>query len=182
MPNWCANRVRVWGDNVQEMKEFKEFVSKEFNGTDKDGPWSRVQPFSFEAIRPMPEELHNVQSPVTIKTAEEIEEYKNKHGNSKFMLQTLPITQEYSDELDRKYGNNNWYDWSNENWGVKWDCSNVEITEEYADLELCYTFDTPWGPPNEIYHFLKAKFPDIGIQWFWDEPGCEQAGYLNNGD
>ena len=80
--------------------------------------------------------------------------------------------------MDAKYGDNNWYDWCCNNWGVKWDCSEVDISEEFADLELKYTFDTPWGPPQGIYNSLKARFPEIRISWFWDEPGCEQAGYL----
>ena len=167
MPNWCNNRVTVWSDNTSDMQEFKELVKGE-NG----------RPFSFNSIIPMPEELHTVQSPVRIMTEEEIEEYKKKHSDSEWMIGTLPITQEYSDELDAKYGDNNWYDWCINNWGVKWDCADGTITEEFADLELTYTFDTPWGPPQEIYDYLKARFPEIHIQWFWDEPGMEQAGYL----
>ena len=170
MPNWCSNRVRVClkeGDNVEDMKEFKELVKGE-NG----------RPFSFNSIIPMPEELHTVQSPVRIMTEEEIEEYKKKHSDSEWMIGTLPITKEYSDELLEKYGDNNWYDWCINNWGVKWDCADGTITEEFADLELTYTFDTPWGPPQEIYDVLTAKFPNLRLTWFWDEPGCEQAGYL----
>ena len=170
MPNWCSNRVRVClkeGDNVEDMKEFKELVKGE-NG----------RPFSFNSIIPMPEELHTVQSPVRIMTEEEIEEYKKKHSDSEWMIGTLPITKEYSDELLEKYGDNNWYDWCINNWGVKWDCADGTITEEFADLELTYRFDTPWGPPQEIYNYLEARFPKIHIQWFWDEPGMEQAGYL----
>ena len=178
MPNWCANRVTAWSDNEEAIKEFKEAVSKEFNGTDKDGPWSRVQPFSFEAILPMPEELRKVQSPVTIMTEDDIVEYQKKR--SAYMGDgSLPITQETSDRLDELYGDNNWYDWSNNNWGVKWDCSNVQVTEEFGDTEIVYTFDTPWGPPSEIYTLLVAKFPEVHMSWFWDEPGCEQAGYLS---
>ena len=167
MPNWCNNRVTVWSDNTSDMQEFKELVKGE-NG----------RPFSFNSIIPMPEELHTVQSPVRIMTEEEIEEYKKKHSDSEWMIGTLPITQEYSDELDAKYGDNNWYDWCINNWGVKWDCADGTITEEFADLELTYRFDTPWGPPQEIYNYLEARFPEIHIQWFWDEPGMEQAGYL----
>ena len=167
MPNWCSNRVTVWSDNTSDMQEFKELVKGE-NG----------RPFSFNSIIPMPEELHTVQSPVRIMTEEEIEEYKKKHSDSEWMIGTLPITQEYSDELDAKYGDNNWYDWCINNWGVKWDCADGTITEEFADLELTYRFDTPWGPPQEIYNSLEARFPKIHIQWFWDEPGMEQAGYL----
>ena len=167
MPNWCSNRVTVWSDNTSDMQEFKELVKGE-NG----------RPFSFNSIIPMPEELQTVQSPVRIMTEEEIEEYKKEHSDSEWMIGTLPITQEYSDELDAKYGDNNWYDWCINNWGVKWDCADGTITEEFADLELTYRFDTPWGPPQEIYNYLEARFPEIHIQWFWDEPGMEQAGYL----
>ena len=170
MPNWCSNRVRVWADDTPSMLEFKEFVM---------GRGENKNRFSFESILPMPEELRDVQSPVTIKTYKEIEDYKEKNKDTISMMGVgFPITQETSDRLDEAYGNNNWHDWSCDNWGVKWDCTNVEVTEEFADLELQYTFDTPWGPPAPIYDLIVAKFPDIGIQWFWDEPGCEQAGYL----
>lgn len=169
MPNWCSNRVTVWSDNTSDMQEFKELVK---------GRGENTQAFSFDSILPMPEELRSVQSPVSIRTKEEIEEYKQKHSDNRVMLETLPITQEDSDRFDAKYGDNNWYDWCCNNWGVKWDCSDVDISEEYADLELRYTFDTPWGPPEEIHTYLKARFPEIHIQWFWDEPGMEEAGYL----
>ena len=75
MPNWCSNRVWVWSNDEKAMRDFKEAVSKEFTGTDKDGPWSRMQDFSFEAILPMPSALREIQSPVTIATKEEQEEY-----------------------------------------------------------------------------------------------------------
>ena len=175
MPNWCSNRVTVWSDSQDEYNEFKEFVGKEFTGTDKDDvPWSSYQPFSFEAILQMPEELRNVQSPVTIATKEEMEEYKEKWNRDYCPY----ITQEESDRLDELYDNNNWYDWSIENWGVKWDCSDVQIEDQPSYLEIKYTFDTPWGPQQEIYNLLEAKFPEVHISWFWDEPGMELAGYL----
>ena len=173
MPNWCSNRVTVWSNSEEAMREFKEAVSMEYSGTDKDGPWSRMQDFSFEAILPMPSALREIQSPVTIATKEEQEEYTKKHNRP-----CPHITQEESDKLDELYGDNNWYDWSNNNWGVKWDCCDVGVTEEFGDTEIVYTFDTPWGPPQEIYNLLVAKFPEVHISWFWDEPGMEQAGYL----
>ena len=135
MPNWCSNRVWVWSNDEEAMKEFKDAVSKEFSGTDKDGPWSRFQGFSFEAILPMPEELRKVQSPVTIATEEEMEEYKKKWNRD----YCPHITQEESDRLDGLYDNNNWYDWSIENWGVKWDCGDVEITDLLAGIRPDFT-------------------------------------------
>ena len=166
MPNWCANRVAVWSNDEEAMKKFKE-------GVKLYGEGKLIQWFSFHAILPMPEELRNVQSPVTIATEEQQKEYTKKHNRP------CPyITQEESDRLDELYDSNNWYDWSIENWGVKWDCGDVEITEECGDTEKTYTFETHWGPPQEIYDLLVTKFPEIHISWFWDEPGMELAGYL----
>ena len=31
-----------------------------------------------------------------------------------------------------------------------------------------------------IYDKIKEDFPDVGISWFYDEPGMEFAGYLPN--
>ena len=168
MPNWCANRVTVFGDEA-DMREFKEFVK---------GKGDNDRLFSLNAILPMPEELRSVSSPVTIRTEEEIEAYKKEHSNSEWMIETLPITQEMSDRYEKKYGVNNWYDWANNNWGVKWDACDITAEEDFGDTEITYRFDTPWGPPQEIYTLLVAKFPNIHITWFWDEPGMELAGYL----
>ena len=124
MPNWCANRVAVWSNDEEAMKKFKEGVKLYDEG-------KLIQWFSFHAILPMPEELRNVQSPVTIATEEQQKEYTKKHNRP------CPyITQEESDRLDELYEDNNWYDWSNNNWGVKWDCSDVQIEDQPSYLEI----------------------------------------------
>jgi hypothetical protein len=165
MPNWCHNRVDVNGE-VDEIKRFKEFV----NGNQ--------EPFSFESISPMPEELRWVQSPVSIKTQEEIDKYKEENKDSKYMMMSFPITQEMYDEYINKYGCATWYDWANDMWGTKWDARDVTLEEYSEDGELHYTFDTAWGPPEGIHSALVTKFPDLYISWFWDEPGMQMAGYL----
>ena len=106
--------------------------------------------FSFHKIKPLPEELADTTSP----------------------------SGEPNVDLINKYGVDNWYDWCTNNWGVKWDVAEVEL-EEGEDY-LTYNFDTPWGPPEEIYTILNAEFPDMNISWFYDEPGMQMAGYLGN--
>ena len=165
MPNWCANRVTVWSDDVAKLQEFKDLVR------------SKEEPFSFNSISPMPEELRTVASPTQIVSPEEVDEHKRKNQNTPFYSGS-PITQETYNKLMKEYGCSNWYDWADDNWGVKWECSNVECEESYGGNEAVYRFNTPWGPPEEIYNLLVRKFPDLAIQWFWDEPGMEMAGYL----
>ena len=106
--------------------------------------------FSFNKIKPIPKELEDTTSP----------------------------SGEPNVDLINKYGVDNWYDWCTNNWGVKWDVAEVEL-EEGEDY-LTYNFDTPWGPPEEIYTILNAEFPDMNISWFFDEPGMQMAGYLGN--
>ena len=70
-----------------------------------------------------------------------------------------------------------WYDWRIQNWDTKWDCYDVSIDDE--DLEnLEVSFNTAWSPPEAICHALREQYPDVSISWFYDEPGCEIAGYL----
>ena len=69
-----------------------------------------------------------------------------------------------------------WYNWRVANWGTKWDCYDLSIDQDEQELNL--EFNTAWSPPEEICYALKRKFEDADIQWFYDEPGMEFAGYL----
>lgn len=78
-----------------------------------------------------------------------------------------------------KYGYSSWYDWRVDNWGTKWDISHAS-SDFYDDLSAEWTFDTAWCPPEGIYNKLAFLFPELHISWFYDEPGMQIAGYLNN--
>jgi len=71
-----------------------------------------------------------------------------------------------------------WYDWRIQNWDTKWDCYDVEVVDsDPENMEI--EFNTAWSPPEAICHALREKYPDtVAISWFYDEPGCEIAGYL----
>ena len=168
MPNWCNNEVTVHG----EPEEIQKFVA---HVKGKDG-----STFSFDSIIPMPDELRDTNSPPTIMTEKEIAEHKKEQEIEleEFRLSYNPITQETSDRLVKQYGTNNWYDWCIDNWTCKWDATDVYLDADEPDY-LQYRFDTPWGPPENIYNILVAQHPNVYISWFYDEPGMEFAGYLN---
>ena len=70
-----------------------------------------------------------------------------------------------------------WYDWRVMNWDTKWDAYDVEVIDEDHDcVEI--QFNTAWSPPEAICSALREQYPDLAISWFYDEPGCEIAGYL----
>ena len=170
MPNWCNNEVKVYGE-PEELQKFADHVKgkKEYNDD---------RPFSFQSIIPVPNELIGTNSPPTIMTEEELAEYiKEQELNPKKVGLTYnPITQETSDRLIKQYGANNWYDWCNENWGTKWDCSLEDYVNE--DDQVRYDFDTAWCPPEPIYQRLKELFPKLHISWFYREDGMQSAGFL----
>ena len=60
--------------------------------------------------------------------------------------------------------------------GDAYDRSEGDIDEECGYAE--FTFNTAWAPADGIYNAIREKYPDVGISWFYDEPGCELAGYL----
>ena len=70
-----------------------------------------------------------------------------------------------------------WYDWRVQNWDTKWDCYDVVVTDDDPD-QLEVEFNTAWSPPEAICNEIREQYPDLAVSWFYDEPGCEIAGYL----
>ena len=70
-----------------------------------------------------------------------------------------------------------WYDWRVNHWGTKWDAYDVVVTDDDPEsLEI--EFNTAWSPPEPICAAIREDYPDVSVSWFYDEPGCEIAGYL----
>ena len=61
----------------------------------------------------------------------------------------------------KKYGKNNWYDWSIENWGCKWSASST-----YA-FENGVIFETPWDCPISIFKRLTEIFPKVDMEMIY---------------
>ena len=138
--------------------------------------------FSFRSIMPMPKEIEHTSSPTKIfDTQKEVDEYI-KEQLDKYSSPIIKhdvsgtMTRKYAEYLKQTYGADNWYDWSVNTWGTKWDASNAYLQDDGWMLQ--YDFDTAWNPPEGIHAFLVDKFPDVHISWFYREDGMEMAGYL----
>ena len=152
MPNWCDNRVTI-SSNTEDDSQFKELVAK----FQVERPFNEI--FPQPDWKTIPNE--NGQLPVE-------EEIKNKDG------QLITITSNFPDGKN----DDRWYHWCINNWGTKWDVniSEGDVDESYAEFE----FQTAWAPASGIFDKIKEEYPDVAISWFYDEPGCEIAGYLPN--
>ena len=159
MPNWCTNEVTIIGDE-EDLTKFRNFVKSE------------TEPFSFQSVMPIPEELKGTRSPTTIVPQEEYDSWVDDTN----LGVGKPITLEMSNRFEREYGFDNWYDWQTTNWGTKWDVSDVEMEDSISWVD--YKFETAWSPPEGIYNELTKLFTTVDIIWFYREDGVQIAGWL----
>ena len=61
-----------------------------------------------------------------------------------------------------QYGHMDWYDWSCEHWGTKWNAYDCSYD---GDKEL--SFSTAWSASHPILQQLSEKFPDVSIEHLW---------------
>ena len=150
MPNWCRNRITVFGnDQTEKIKEVEKiFESKT----------------PFNDIFPMPDWKNtpneNGELPV-------LHQEFNKNGDLFYETYNFP---------DGK-NDDRWYHWCIDNWGTKWepDIASVDGDQDSEMLEL--VFNTAWSPPQGVVEKMREKYPKLTFQCFYDEPGCEIAGY-----
>jgi hypothetical protein len=98
----------------------------------------------------------------------EFEKFLNDNNGKEWFDFFLPCPQELKDvgnvsfdhtneQLIEKYGYGDWYSWSVDNWGCKWNCdANDWRVEDYDEdnLSIQFWFDSPWGPPVALYEFI----------------------------
>ena len=165
MPNHCHNRVTIYGssNDTDETREQIAKLKEIFSGES-----------IFGQIIPEPDWAN---TPLTEETA------GNWLNSNRGKVGELPVKVEGDYGISHRFPSTNvaddrWYDWRLQNWDTKWDAYDVEVVDpDPENLEI--EFNTAWSPPEAICHALREKYEDtVAISWFYDEPGCEIAGYL----
>lgn len=146
MPNWCDNTLIVTGKR-DRLKEFKSLVAKKENDGDV---------MYFQGIIPCPEEL---------------EKSFSGWSGQKDEQEKIEKKQE---ELLKKYGFKDWYDWRIHNWGTKWNGQLYDCTLD--DDQLILSFSSAWSPPIEWLEKVAPKFPKLKFELTFMETGCFFAG------
>ena len=161
MPNHCYNRVTLYPAGSDTPKAIADI--EKIKGFFEDEN-------TFNHIIPEPDWLN-----IPLMSSDN---RFTKYGNDG----ELPIIQQDRYGESRRFqstgiADQRWYDWRVQNWDTKWDAYDVEVTDDDPEnMEI--TFNTAWSPPEAICHALREQYPDVSISWFYDEPGCEIAGYL----
>ena len=157
MPNHCYNRVQISNDAEDNSKQFDELVAI----FESQKPFSQIIPIpDFSKIKNEDGEL-----PVIV-------EHKNDKGELMFTTSEFPKS---------KKSDSRWYDFCVQYWGTKWEAYDFATEDIDKDCEVAeFSFNTAWAPAEGIFEKIRQDYPDVGISWFYDEPGMEIAGYLPN--
>jgi len=150
MPNHCYNRVTFYSSNEEEVAKLKKIFEDEdcFGQIIPEPDWANTPLMSKDVSY----WLHD------------------KRGE----VGELPVDGRFP-STDR--ADDRWYDWRLQNWDTKWDAYDVSIDDDDPEnLEI--SFNTAWSPPEAICNQIREDYPDVSVSWFYDEPGCEIAGYL----
>jgi hypothetical protein len=100
-----------------------------------------------------------------------LKEYHEAHGNGP----------------DGPYGNTefNWYNWNVRHWGVKWDATNPEFTDNTTKeqkskgiKEVYLNWESPWSVPEPVLIDMVSKFPKL----FFEGKSEEEQGWGANWD
>lgn len=158
MPNWCDIILKLEG-NHDELKKF--YQDNKYNKNDLNDEEDRnLEDKDFEYLS------HCLTFSKLIPMPDHI--YKGSIGI----------------EEKKKYGSNNWYDWSIKNWGTKWDArdcyivNHEELNSEYTNLE--YHFLTAWSPPIPWIDKMIKKYKNIKFNINCVEESYEFAFDLNS--
>ena len=169
MPNHCHNRVTFYSDDTTAILKLHNIFKKGLRNDDNVDTGS-----VFGHFVPEPD-----WTKIPLKESE-LKEYS--FSNPRGEVGELPVM---SDEpmkglhfASTGMQDDRWYNWRVHNWGTKWDCYSLEIDECDMPHGFEVNFETAWSPPEEICNAIREQYDDLSISWFYDEPGCEIAGYL----
>ena len=162
MPNHCHNRVTFSAHHSDDEAKSQEQIAKLKEIFSGESIFGQIIPEPDWANTPLLSSDNR---------------YGTKYGNDG----ELPVRSEdpfvtYRFQSTGR-ADERWYDWRVQNWDTKWDAYDVVVTDDDPDCTEI-EFNTAWSPPEAICSALREQYPDLSISWFYDEPGCEIAGYL----
>lgn len=101
-----------------------------------------------------------------------IDDMENIFSNDYPFNQIIPMPDDIERgnlTMDQRKATNgrNWYDWSIENWGTKWDAYELRV-QRLSDTSLYVMMETAWSPPIPIFEKLVELGFDVSA-YYLDE-------------
>lgn len=100
----------------------------------------------------------------TYKIINSVDDLKNLSScDVPYLSAWFPMPGDLIEKHKQDNSNEEWFDWANDNWGVKWD-SEVEmfdVTEEDGDLRVSLFYQTAWNGNCEWLINVGQEFPEL---------------------
>ena len=99
---------------------------------------------------------------------------------------SVPVAEEAEHKLKEEFnrithGYANWYDFSVNEWGTKWDVGGQGQSDIHPDGKMLHTtFDSAWSPPVNAY--VKLEELGFGVNAMYYEGGMAYAGAYGDGN
>jgi hypothetical protein len=75
-------------------------------------------------------------------------------------------------KIFEEYGHIDWYSWSIQNWGTKWNSYSFKMIKQSKTM-VEFNFDTAWSFPEPVFDALAKEFPELVIDVAaFDEGHC----------
>lgn len=193
MPNWVRTRLTFNGEQ-NRVAEIKELVKT----TGKNAQGKYTNEFDFNKVIPMPEELNipssssgdlgmrylllNAKHPISwteddrsfMEHMEKVKEENPDRFNA-----DIELGKKYLSNIP-KYGYKDWYTFCYDNWGTKWNASEIEWI-----ADNCVEFETAWSFCFPIVKKLSEMFPDVAIEFSYADEDCSSntgTGTIKNAE
>ena len=190
MPNWSSNKLEVTGDSLddfrktlvddtfelEQIEKCPEFLNymitpgdELYVNLDENG---EIAPEGLMVLK----ELRNVSNANKYQTglARHLgKPSKNYNGEKVVDALRLPLPNHVVEEITKKYGAKNWYDWNISHFGTKWNASG-DVHDSGDRIEVW--FDTAWSPPLEWLKRAAKKFPELKFEIHYSEGGMAFYG------
>ena len=152
MPNWCENELRITGP-IADRRQFVNTAGEEFQ---------------LNTFIPLPKELLEIHTGgATLEDGRKVSRWKEIGGKN---------VEVYEMSLKEKYGHSDWYEWSLDNWGTKWDLSEVWIHNHTRSV--VYGFNTALAPPIKGILAISRQYPKLRFALKYWECGMGYQGRM----
>lgn len=83
-----------------------------------------------------------------------------------------------------KYGYTDWYEWSCDKWGTKWNASHTRTGKIIGEWHSYVQFDTAWNEARPIIEELSRRYPDSAFGVKYAEETMDYGGTfdIRNGE
>lgn len=190
MPNWTTNQVKMKG--IAD----KSFYTEDDHGTTQID-FQKIIPMPDDlninsgssntldirlAMKTVVDYLNSSSYIIGIKLPE-VDEYLSKYkGNDNQAVSKIHTKHDMEEHVKQglqciqniiNHGHPTWYEWRNQNWGVKWNASDTVILDDDT-----IEFNTPWYYPEPIFKEISRQNPCDLLQVDYTLEGDIGLGHL----